>query len=507
MGSQSSEPSTMTSTAPYYQLVGATYDEGNMFDADDHHFNLQGQVQSHGLIYGDNYTTQGHINELLAAALTTDGHKTASMKHVDDPSRGPSSTLAPQPLQQVETQSSRKRKRNSDADTTLPSQVEKAANMLPLPKRGKVTPSLGERNAQPDAPATGPSAHLLADARAAGVHSAAALFRRQSESKAKKYTRPPMSKLYSSLNLSPENFLHLQSAAKTYMLDSDHPERRDCVGNRGKGDTDMVKLRLFNCVRDFLTDGVGEHFFGQHSAAYEDGGAGLGDKGEVLEQKYVWPRDATKIVTLVVPLMRRMVTNERQRQYAVETRKGGTTRKGKSEDSEPRVKYADHALDPTLPVRHEQSLAISIYVTKDNKMLLEPINVSDSISLEQLQQRLHDSLDPREQPEEMNGFAQTNGSEEIEQRISAASALARSASTSIHPNVAATAAAALNAVNHSDDRLLQRQSQSEAGYVIKVHAVNGLVIVDNEAHWQDLKKEAANTVWMNGRLTVVAESR
>lgn len=158
-----------------------------------------------------------------------------------------------------------------------------------------------------------PPQQSLSEARAAGVHSAAALFRRPS-STSKKYTRPPMSKLFSSLELSPENFLHLQAAAKAYMLDDAHPERRDCVGQRGKGDTEMVKLRLWNCVRAFLeVEGNGERFFGEH--VLNDG---MGPR------RLIWPRDQQKIITSVIPLLRRMVTNERQRQYAIETRKGGS---------------------------------------------------------------------------------------------------------------------------------------------------------------------------------------
>lgn len=165
------------------------------------------------------------------------------------------------------------------------------------------------------------------EARAAGVHSAAALFRKPSSSTAKKYTRPPMSKLFMSLQLSPESFLHLQAAAKSYMLDPTYPERQECVGNRGKGDIDLVKLRLFNCVKEFLDDGVGEHFFGENVPApsESDGlsaAAALGEESPGV-RRWFWPRDATKVITLVTPLLRRMVTNERQRMYAVETRKGG----------------------------------------------------------------------------------------------------------------------------------------------------------------------------------------
>ncbi|KAL1879521.1 hypothetical protein Plec18167_003978 [Paecilomyces lecythidis] len=169
-----------------------------------------------------------------------------------------------------------------------------------------------------------PPQQSLSDARAAGVHSAAALFRQPSSNK--KYTRPPMSKLFSSLELSPENFLHLQAAAKAYMLDDNHPERRDCVGQRGKGDTEMVKLKLWNCVRHFLeVEGYGERFFGENVL-----NEGMGPR------QYIWPRDQHKIISLVIPLLRRMVTNERQRQYAIETRKGGGSderRRRKTDDN------------------------------------------------------------------------------------------------------------------------------------------------------------------------------
>ncbi|KAJ9410082.1 hypothetical protein DTO045G8_2075 [Paecilomyces variotii] len=169
-----------------------------------------------------------------------------------------------------------------------------------------------------------PPQQSLSDARAAGVHSAAALFRQPSSNK--KYTRPPMSKLFASLELSPENFLHLQAAAKAYMLDDNHPERRDCVGQRGKGDTEMVKLKLWNCVRHFLeVEGHGERFFGENVL-----NEGMGPR------QYIWPRDQHKIISLVIPLLRRMVTNERQRQYAIETRKGGGSderRRRKTDDN------------------------------------------------------------------------------------------------------------------------------------------------------------------------------
>lgn len=190
----------------------------------------------------------------------------------------------------------------------------------------------------------------LSEARAVGVHSAAALFRQPSSNK--KHTRPPMSKLFASLELSPENFLHLQSAAKGFMLDDEHPERRDCVGQRGKGDTEMVKLRLWNCVRQFLDDeGNGERFFGENVV-----NEGMGPR------TYIWPRDQQKIISLVIPLLRRMVTNERQRQYAIETRKGGGAeerRRRKTNESFSDLTGPRYSPEESLQQMHNQSQSMA----------------------------------------------------------------------------------------------------------------------------------------------------
>ena len=150
------------------------------------------------------------------------------------------------------------------------------------------------------------------DARSTDIHSAAVLFREPSKN-SKKYTRPPMAKLFTSLEQTPENFLLLQAEAKKYMLNDEYPERRDCVGQRGKGDSEMVKLRLWNCVKAFLeNEGNGERFFN----------AGV-ESGTGSARTLIWPEMAHNVISAVIPLLRRMVTNERQRRYAVETRKGG----------------------------------------------------------------------------------------------------------------------------------------------------------------------------------------
>jgi hypothetical protein len=217
---------------------------------------------------------------------------------------------------------------------------------------------------------------LLSDARAAGVHSAAALFRRSSKETARKYTRPPMSRLFMSLQLTPENFLHLQAQAKIYMLDPSHPDRQSCVGNRGKGDTDMVKLRLFNCVRDFLSDAVGEQFFGEHvekpgERDSMEAARALGEKEVGRESRLVWPRDGNKIISLVTPLLRRMVTNERQRMYAIETRKGGSKRKEGSVEG----LSVERELGTEMGYQHEQERSLHPINTITPPPNLHPVQV------------------------------------------------------------------------------------------------------------------------------------
>ncbi|KAI4716475.1 hypothetical protein E4T48_07353 [Aureobasidium sp. EXF-10727] len=191
------------------------------------------------------------------------------------------------------------------------------------------------------------SPHL--DARAAGVHSAAALFRPASDS-SKKYTRPPMSKLFTSLELSPENFLYLQAAAKQYMLNTDYPDRQACVGNRGRGDNEMVKARMYQCVREFLeAEGWGEKYFGENAPPPNDGEANAPPQ----PRRYIWPRDRDRIIALCTPLLRRMVTNERQRQYAIETRKGGKQDKNSQDPTDPQIHHSAQDQDGISNPAHD----------------------------------------------------------------------------------------------------------------------------------------------------------
>lgn len=157
-----------------------------------------------------------------------------------------------------------------------------------------------------------PSQTVLANG--PSLHSSAAVLFREPSMTSRKYSRPPLGKVFTSLQLAPENFLRLQTAAKTFMLDEAHPERRDVVGHQKQsGAADVAKLNLWNCVEDFLSaHGYGDKYFAP--------GVG-GNIPDAPARTLSWPADRQTIIKLMMPLMRKMVTNERQRVYAAESRK------------------------------------------------------------------------------------------------------------------------------------------------------------------------------------------
>ena len=76
-----------------------------------------------------------------------------------------------------------------------------------------------------------------------------------------------MAKIFKSMDLTTEEFISFQTAAKTFMLDEKHPERNETVGDRSRNEGDLTKLRLFNCVKEFLdNEGWGERVWGQGAA-------------------------------------------------------------------------------------------------------------------------------------------------------------------------------------------------------------------------------------------------
>lgn len=131
-----------------------------------------------------------------------------------------------------------------------------------------------------------------------------------------KSTRPKVGSMFRDLELPPEEFLNLKLAAKNYMLDANHPERRECIGSRNRGDAEIVRLRLHACVEAFLNEGNGQRFFGANV------------NPQLGPERLIDPRDRQIITSLLTPILRSVLTNERQRLYANATRKGGAAKKG-----------------------------------------------------------------------------------------------------------------------------------------------------------------------------------
>ena len=403
---------------------------------------------------------------------------------------------------------------------------------------------------------------LLIDARAAGVHSAAALFRRSTSRTTHKFTRPPMSKLFMSLNITPENFIALQALAKTYMLSTAHPERQFCVGNRGKGDSDMAKLRLFNCVKDFLTGGgVGEKFFGEHAEKPDareshEAAAALGEEdggGESL----VWPRDGNKIIGLVTPLMRRMVTNERQRLYAIDSRKGAkkadtdSSVEDPTQHSSPGTPAADAelqlqaALDPTIqgsatvhtPLPSPGMAATSRTSTGDvsstSRVIVitspmtspapSPTNATEPhltninifltcVSSASKSIKLDEKRISTTRPAHLTFYNYTAFLEQVTSMVAEADLLHPSikSSPAIQSNDSLRGlAAAANALQPDKDEQQPQQttplSDSASTYTVKTIGPTGWQVIDSAESWYHVLTERAFATWADGVCNIIVE--
>lgn len=108
------------------------------------------------------------------------------------------------------------------------------------------------------------------------------------------------------------------------MLDTAHPDRQSCVGNRAIGPANDTKINLYKTVQRFLESDIGVRFFGV-GVDVDEGNVDVGER-------WMYPRDETALISLLTPLMRRMVTNERQRQYARRTRAATQQQRAPSRD-------------------------------------------------------------------------------------------------------------------------------------------------------------------------------
>ncbi|KAJ9633283.1 uncharacterized protein PV06_00976 [Exophiala oligosperma] len=114
--------------------------------------------------------------------------------------------------------------------------------------------------------------------------------------------------VFESLDLAPEDFRRLQVAAKIFLFDEDHPERMEVIRHKSSSGTAAdIRLRLWKCAESFLSEhGNGDKFFGPGDA----------ERPRTL----IWPEHGETIIKNMLPLIRKLVTNERQRIYTYATR-------------------------------------------------------------------------------------------------------------------------------------------------------------------------------------------
>lgn len=310
-------------------------------------------------------------------------------------------------------------------------------------------------------------------------HSSASILFREPSAKSRKHSRPPLGKVFASLELAPENFLRLQTAAKGYMLDESHPERKEVVGQKNNnGDSDLAKLNLWNCVEDFLSiHGYGEKFFGP--------GAGEGIPGAPPRTLF-WPQDSHTIIKLMMPLMRKMVTNERQRIYAATTRRQGST-KGLKDEPTP-VELGDSAAA-------EEKEAEPAFPDQD------PAAETSGLGEESASPQLHDVTQPTTTFKQsivlyVNVVSNTGG------------ALRRVIPRFTLTPEAAPSLSKLLAVVDQKYKPSSRDKDAsvrEGGPVVKVWLTDGLVTVVEDGEWMVALLSAGVVDWMDGEVRVLVE--
>lgn len=313
------------------------------------------------------------------------------------------------------------------------------------------------------------------------LQSSASILFREPSSKSRKYSRPPLGKVFNSLQLAPENFLRLQNAAKAFMLDEAHPERRDVVGHKKHmGGADVAKLNLWRCVEDFLTGhGFGAKFFGP--------GVGSGIPG-APQRTISWPQDGQTIVKLMMPLMRKMVMNERQRVYAATSRKGGS---------------APPANKAASPIEVGDSI-----MSAENDIASSPLPTITAVVSD------GPSTVPAEVPTRASGEAQPPNmafKQPIVLYVNVVSntggALRREIPRfTLTPESAPSLAALIAEV----DKRYPRPSSQDASMeqkqpIVKVWLTDGLVTVAEDGEWMVALLSAGVVDWMDGEIRVLIE--
>lgn len=308
-------------------------------------------------------------------------------------------------------------------------------------------------------------------------NSAAVLFREPSE-KSKKYSRPPLGKVFTSLELAPDAFLKLQSAAKDYMLSEEFPERKDVVGHKkANGNNDHAKLKLYECVQQFLQENeYGETFFGHSSNT---------NGPDAPPRTFFWPEDQSRIIKLLMPLLRKMVTNERQRLYAAESRKGDS-RKSSTRSPGGRQDEDDsfNREMVSLMAGMRPNILTSTQVPEIDPTLQTQTDIP--------QPTMPDALSPPTArfPNTLNMYVNIMSYENGDGR--------NLLPEFVLPNEKIT----------TFEQFLSQLQYVDLGRTlpqIKAFLPQGLVVIRDEEEWLSAKMTALQTLWMNQRLVIVVE--
>jgi hypothetical protein len=322
-------------------------------------------------------------------------------------------------------------------------------------------------------------------------NSASVLFREPS-TKSKKHSRPPLGKVFSDLELAPEHFLRLQTAAKAFMLDEAHPERRDVVGHKkNSGGSDLAKLNLWNCVDEFLSvHGYGEKFFAPGSG---------NDVPGAPQRTLFWPLDSQLITKLMMPLMRKMVTNERQRIYAAATRKQGPAKETSAEQSPAAADESIISNENTPQPSYSQR---EIEVQPATPAQQDTQNLSPAVPTQQV------TLSPSQAGQPPTAAFKQSIVLYVNVVSNTAGALRRVIPRfSLTPEAAPNLAALVAEVNKRYPLPSRNGSTpgSETRPVVKVWLTDGLVTVVEDGEWMVALLSAGFVDWMDAEVRVLVE--
>lgn len=263
--------------------------------------------------------------------------------------------------------------------------------------------------------------------------------------------RPTMGLMFRELQLVPHNYLKLTSEAKAYMLDPNHPERRNVTGERkDSAAQDAARMRLWGSVEDFLkVRGAGEKYFARSV--------------EGRNRTMFWPDDTKVIMMAMMHLMRKMATNEQQRVYANQRRKRKAQEKLRAQEAEVAAVSV-----PATPMSSSVDLAAPPVVTPAGKVSVNIMREQPGGLLKRLMPRFYLDSD--------HVFDMSAVFGQIQARI------CEPATVAAFPELA---------------------TASMERHIFKVWDEAGLRVIADEADWVVALLTAENLEWMDRELRVV----